>query len=373
MASGQPSLGTTLPLESVAAVVLGGISLFGGRGSVVGVAFGVLFVSILSNGLNLLNVPSYTQMMVIGGALIPGWPSRWIRPSWPRVWVGEVDVTSVSVTFNRRSVMQRQFRAFGKAGVAGLVASMGLILLVGQPANAADKIGVSMPNIKGPWFTCQVLYGISDEAKKLGYDVVIQDAGGYANVDKQVSQFQNLVVQNVAAILIDPANPASFNGAVKQAGAAKIPVIGAGSPIVASDVEASAAASSSHCNVGHELAKGAKTLLPNGGTIAVLAGPAGAFWASDRLRCFKEDIAGTNLKIVAEQTSEQDPAVALSLANDFLQRFPGRGSTSLYGADDTYGGGAGARGPGRAEMRQGQSNVRRARRGSRRDDASRLR
>jgi ribose transport system permease protein len=44
--------------------------LFGGRGSVVGVAFGVLFVSILSNGLNLLNVSSYTQMMVIGGALI---------------------------------------------------------------------------------------------------------------------------------------------------------------------------------------------------------------------------------------------------------------------------------------------------------------
>jgi ribose transport system permease protein len=70
VASGQPSLGATLPLESVAAVVLGGISLFGGRGSVIGVAFGVLFISILSNGLNLLNVPSYTQMMIIGGALI---------------------------------------------------------------------------------------------------------------------------------------------------------------------------------------------------------------------------------------------------------------------------------------------------------------
>jgi ribose transport system permease protein len=68
--SGQPALGVSLPLESVAAVVLGGVSLFGGRGSVIGVAFGVLFVSILSNGLNLLNVSSYTQMMVIGGALI---------------------------------------------------------------------------------------------------------------------------------------------------------------------------------------------------------------------------------------------------------------------------------------------------------------
>jgi ribose transport system permease protein len=70
VASGQPSLGVSLPLESVAAVVLGGVSLFGGRGSVIGVAFGVAFVSILSNGLNLLNVSSYTQMMVIGIALI---------------------------------------------------------------------------------------------------------------------------------------------------------------------------------------------------------------------------------------------------------------------------------------------------------------
>jgi ribose transport system permease protein len=70
VASGQPTLGASLPLESVAAVVLGGISLFGGRGSVVGVAFGVAFVSILSNGPNLLNVSSYTQLMVIGAALI---------------------------------------------------------------------------------------------------------------------------------------------------------------------------------------------------------------------------------------------------------------------------------------------------------------
>jgi len=70
IASGQPALGASLPLESVAAVVLGGVSLFGGRGSVLGVALGVVFVSILANGLNLLNVSSYAQMMVIGAALI---------------------------------------------------------------------------------------------------------------------------------------------------------------------------------------------------------------------------------------------------------------------------------------------------------------
>jgi ribose transport system permease protein len=68
--SGQPTLGASLALESVAAVVLGGVSLFGGRGSVVGVFFGVAFVSILGNGLNLVGVSSYTQMLILGLALI---------------------------------------------------------------------------------------------------------------------------------------------------------------------------------------------------------------------------------------------------------------------------------------------------------------
>ncbi|MCU1614555.1 MAG: ribose transport system permease protein [Frankiales bacterium] len=70
VASGQPTLGSDLALQSVAAVVLGGVSLFGGRGSMIGVAVGVVFVSILSNGLNLLGVSSYTQLMVIGVAMV---------------------------------------------------------------------------------------------------------------------------------------------------------------------------------------------------------------------------------------------------------------------------------------------------------------
>jgi ribose transport system substrate-binding protein len=206
-------------------------------------------------------------------------------------------------------------------------------------ANAAEKgtLGVSMPTIQGPWYTA-LLYGVTDEAKKLGYDTVILDAGGYAHADKQVTQVANLTVQQVKAILMDPANPASFNGVVTQAQAAGIPVVGSGSPVVASDVAADAAASSSHCNIGKELAKGARKLLPNGGNIASLAGPPGAFWSGDRWRCFKEAVAGSNIKIIAEQNSEQEIAGALDLANDFLQRYPD--VDVLYGADDTYGVGA---------------------------------
>src|SRR5262249_15113861 len=86
------------------------------------------------------------------------------------------------------------------------VAAMGLTSGAVLAQEKSGTIGVSMPNIKGPWFT-PVLYGISDEAKKLGYNVNIQDAGGYANVDKQVTQLSNLIVQKVKAILMDPADP----------------------------------------------------------------------------------------------------------------------------------------------------------------------
>lgn len=225
--------------------------------------------------------------------------------------------------------------------LAGLpVAVVMALMLAGPAAAAAGKngtLGVSMPTIQGPWYTA-LLYGVTDEATKLGYDTIILDAGGYAFVDKQVSHVSNLIVQQVKAILMDPANPAAFNSVVKQAQRAGISVVGTGSPIVASDVPATAAASSSHCNIGLELAKGARKLLPNGGSMAALSGPAGAFWSGDRWRCFKESIQGTNIKLVAEKNSAQEIAVALGLANDFLQRFPNL--DLLYGADDTYGVGA---------------------------------
>jgi ABC-type sugar transport system substrate-binding protein len=234
-------------------------------------------------------------------------------------------------------MMQDRRARRGQFRQAALVAALAAGVMAAVPAQAADRLGVTTPTINGPWYT-NILYGITDEAKKLGYDVTILDAGGYANVDKQVSQMSTLIVQKVKAILLDAADPSAFNGVVRQAKTAKIPVIGTGSPKVASSVEPDAAASSSHCNIGKEMADGAKKLLPNGGTMAVLAGPPAAFWATERLRCFKAAIAGTKIKIVAEKTSEQDAATTLTLANDFLQRFPN--VDVLYGADDAYGVGA---------------------------------
>lgn len=62
--------GTNLNLESITAVVIGGTSLLGGRGSLMGTAIGVLLVGVLGNGLNLLGVSSYWQRVVVGIILI---------------------------------------------------------------------------------------------------------------------------------------------------------------------------------------------------------------------------------------------------------------------------------------------------------------
>jgi ribose transport system permease protein len=70
VASGEATLGASFVLLSIAAAVLGGTSLFGGEGRLGLVILGVVFIGVLSNGMNLLRVSSYVQQLVIGVVLI---------------------------------------------------------------------------------------------------------------------------------------------------------------------------------------------------------------------------------------------------------------------------------------------------------------
>nr|WP_255679426.1 ABC transporter permease [Jiella flava] len=70
--SGQPNLGGTLSLQSIAAAVVGGTSLAGGRGGVGSAVLGALFITILSNGMNLTRIDGYVQMIVLGAIVILG-------------------------------------------------------------------------------------------------------------------------------------------------------------------------------------------------------------------------------------------------------------------------------------------------------------
>jgi ribose transport system permease protein len=68
--TGEANIGASMPLESIAACVIGGVSLRGGVGRLSGVVLGALFIGLVQNGMNLARIDSYLQTVVIGILLI---------------------------------------------------------------------------------------------------------------------------------------------------------------------------------------------------------------------------------------------------------------------------------------------------------------
>ncbi|MFN8378060.1 MAG: ABC transporter permease [Anaerolineae bacterium] len=70
LSSGNASIAVGLEFDVIAAVLIGGTSLFGGRGTVLGTVLGVLFIGLLGNGMTLLNVNTYVQDVARGGIIL---------------------------------------------------------------------------------------------------------------------------------------------------------------------------------------------------------------------------------------------------------------------------------------------------------------
>ena len=68
--SAQPQAGQLYELTAIAAVVIGGASLSGGKGSVIGTFIGVLILGVIQNGLSIMNIPSYYHYILIGMIII---------------------------------------------------------------------------------------------------------------------------------------------------------------------------------------------------------------------------------------------------------------------------------------------------------------
>ncbi|MCF8453197.1 MAG: ABC transporter permease [Pedobacter sp.] len=68
--TGQPNAGAGFELDAIAAVVIGGTSTTGGKGTIAGTLIGVLLIGVINNSLDLLNVTSYYQQVVMGIIII---------------------------------------------------------------------------------------------------------------------------------------------------------------------------------------------------------------------------------------------------------------------------------------------------------------
>jgi len=84
--TGSPNHGKALLLDVIGAAVIGGTSLFGGKGKVLWTVYGVLFLALLGNGLNLLNLSDFLITIIKGAvilvaALLDVWRSKFVRGS----------------------------------------------------------------------------------------------------------------------------------------------------------------------------------------------------------------------------------------------------------------------------------------------------
>lgn len=70
LGSAQPATGMGYELQAIAAVVIGGTSLSGGKGSIVGTVIGALIISVINNGLQLLSIPQEWQNVILGGVIL---------------------------------------------------------------------------------------------------------------------------------------------------------------------------------------------------------------------------------------------------------------------------------------------------------------
>jgi ribose transport system permease protein len=66
LSSGQPLAGSGFEMDAIAAVIIGGASITGGEGTMIGTLIGALIINVLNNGLNLMNVNPYSQQIVKG-------------------------------------------------------------------------------------------------------------------------------------------------------------------------------------------------------------------------------------------------------------------------------------------------------------------
>lgn len=115
LSTAEPTAGTGLELEAIAAVIIGGTSLAGGRGDMVGTVVGALILGVIDNGMNLLNVSPFLQSVVKGlvilvavlldrnALVIRGWFTRLTPPTArPREEEGGRDIAAVDASYSAR-------------------------------------------------------------------------------------------------------------------------------------------------------------------------------------------------------------------------------------------------------------------------------
>jgi rhamnose transport system permease protein len=312
--------GTGYELDAITAVVLGGTSVFGGRGTLGGTVLGLAVLSVLKNGLQLAALPSeligvLTGVLLITTIAVDRLRLR-VRPAVHGEVEGELLVKNSQVAVLCGAVL------VGSLIVAGT--NVWLIRSLGTPtAPPAKRVVIAMmPKAKGdPYFvSCRV--GAEEAAKELGVDLIWDGPTGL-DAARQNELVENWITRGVDVIAVAVENRASISTALRKASDRGIHVL-------TWDADAERDARAFFVNqataegIGNGLTDEAARLLGNKGEFAIITGALSAANQNEWIAVIRRRVAEKypDLRLATIRPSDDDRDKAFAETQTIMRVFP---------------------------------------------------
>jgi rhamnose transport system substrate-binding protein len=332
LGQGKSDAGTGYELMAITAVVLGGASIFGGRGTVLGTVLGLFAIVILQNGLRLSAQPAemagiLTGVLLLGTILL----DRLSRRSTPlpvsQTLEEEIEVKNSQVAFLSAAILLAAVIVGGSNWL--LVKSLKQEVQTGNPAqnastptNSRKTIIAMMPKAKGDPYFKSCREGAEQAARELGVEL-LWDGPTELDPAKQNEVIEAWITSGVDVIAVSVENEVAISSVLQKARSKGIKV-------VTWDADAQKEARDFFINqatpqgIGNTLTDEAARILGGKGEFAIITASLSAANQNEWIKHIKARLAEKypDLKLVAIQPSEGDRDRAFSETQTVLKVYP---------------------------------------------------
>ena len=317
--------GSGYELDAITAVVLGGASVLGGRGTLWGTLMGLFFLTVLQNGLHLAALPSELTGVLTGALLVLIIGFERLRAAGP----------SASTEVEGNPVKNSQVAILCGAILTGsLIVAAANIWLVRSTGESASRTSFSrvpssgdrrliavMPKAKGDPYFVSVRAGAEEAAKELGFDLIWDGPTGL-DAAKQNELVEHWITRRVDAIAVAVENKAGISTVLRKARQRGIRVLtwDADAEPDARDYFANQATPE---GIANTLTDEAARLLSGNGEFAIITGALTAANQNEWIAFIKKRLSRyPGLKLAAIRPSDDDRDKAFAEAQTLLRVYP---------------------------------------------------
>jgi rhamnose transport system permease protein len=318
--------GTGYEIEAIAAVVLGGTSVFGGRGTIWGTVLGLFAIAVLQNGLHLAALPSelagvLTGVLLLATIAIDRHVGRSVAPA--RIEEEEMVVKNSQVAVLCGAILAGALIVAATNVWLVRSVSPGVRQADPQPTPAGRRLIIGMmPKAKGDPYFVSCRAGAEEAARELGVDL-IWDGPTSLDAARQNGLIENWITRNVDAIAVAVENRAGISTVLRKAR-------GRGIKVLTWDADAEADARDFFVNqataegIATALTDEAARLLNGKGEFAIITGALSAANQNEWIAFIRKRLASSypNLTLATIRPSDDDRDKAFAETQTLLKVYP---------------------------------------------------